>query len=85
MVIVFDAHEAETPAGNPVAVPIPVAPLVAPFVECVMFVNTVLTHNVGVEDAALTVLFGLTVNVLDAVAVPQLPPLEVKVKVTVPV
>ena len=26
MVIVFDAHEAETPVGNPVAVSIPVAP-----------------------------------------------------------
>jgi hypothetical protein len=28
IVIVFDAHAAATPAGNPVAVPIPVAPVV---------------------------------------------------------
>ena len=28
MVIVFDAHAAVTPAGNPVAAPMPVAPVV---------------------------------------------------------
>ena len=47
MVIVFDAHRAVTLAGNPVAVPMPVAPVVV----CVMFVNAVLIHNVGVDDA----------------------------------
>ena len=34
IVIVLLAHEAEIPAGNPDAVPIPVAPVVA----CVIFV-----------------------------------------------
>ena len=38
------------------------------------------------EEAAVTEDgFGLTTNVFDAVAVPQLPPLVVSVKVTVPV
>ena len=44
----FDAQAAVTPAGNPVAVPIPVAPVVL----CVIAVNAVLIHKVGVEDAA---------------------------------
>jgi hypothetical protein len=39
---------AETPVGNPEAVPIPVA-LVVP---CVIFVKTVFTVSVGVVDAA---------------------------------
>ena len=39
----------------------------------------------ALEEAETTVGLGKTVNVLDAVAVPQLPPLEVNVKVTVPV
>ena len=51
MVIVFEAHAAVTPAGRSVAVPMPVAPVVV----CVMAVNAVLIHNVGVEDAALAV------------------------------
>ena len=51
MVITFADHAAVTPAGNPVAAPIPVAPVVA----WVMFVNAVLIHNVGVLDAAPTV------------------------------
>ena len=50
MVIVFDAQAAVTPEGKPVGVPIPVA-----FVAvCVIEVNCVLTHNVGVLDAELT-------------------------------
>ena len=60
MVIVFEAHTAVTPAGNPVAVPIPVAPVVV----CVIFVNKVLIHNVCSDDAALTVLVGVTVIAL---------------------
>ena len=48
MVIVLDAHEAVTPAGKFVAVPIPVAPLVV----CVILVRAVFIHNVGVLDAA---------------------------------
>jgi hypothetical protein len=47
IVMVFEANAAVTPAGNPVAVPIPVAPVVA----WVISVNTVLIHNVGVDDA----------------------------------
>ena len=69
MVIILFAHEAVTPVGKPVAVPMPVAPVVL----CVMLVNAVLIHKVGVLDAALTVLFGLTVIVPVAFALPQPP------------
>jgi hypothetical protein len=48
MVIVLAAHTAVTPAGNPVAVPI----LVAPVVVCVIFVKAVLTQRVGELEAA---------------------------------
>ena len=58
MVIVFDAQAAETPVGSPVAVPIPVAPVVV----CVMLVKGVLMHKVGVDEAEPTVLFGETVR-----------------------
>ena len=67
--MVFDAHEAVTPAGNPVAVPIPVAPVVV----CVIGVNNVLIHNIGVDEAAVAVLLGITVIVPVAVNVPQPP------------
>jgi hypothetical protein len=60
MIITSEAQAALTPAGNPVAVPMPVAPVVA----CVIFVNAVLIHSVGVLDAAPAVLAGLTVMVL---------------------
>ena len=69
MVIVLDAKAAVTPAGNPVAVPIPVAPVVA----WVMFVNAVLIHKVGDEEAAPAVLFGVTIIVPVAVTLPQPP------------
>jgi len=69
MVIVFAAHAAVTPAGKPVAAPIPVAPVVV----CVMLVNAELMHNIGVEDAALTVLAGVTVIVPVAFTVPHPP------------
>ena len=69
MVIVFAAHAAVTPAGNPVAAPMPVAPVVV----CVILVITVLIHSVGVDDGALTVLFGVTVIVPVALTVPQPP------------
>ena len=59
IVITFDAQVAVTPAGRPVAVPIPVAPVVV----CVIFVNTVLTHKLGVEEAALTAFAKFTVMV----------------------
>ena len=54
MVITFAIHAAETPAGSPVAEPIPVAPVVV----WVIFVSAVLIQSVGVEDAALTVFAG---------------------------
>ena len=45
---------AETPDGKPVAVPIPVAPVVL----CVIFVNALLEQIVGLELAADAVLLG---------------------------
>ena len=69
MVMVLDAKAAVTPAGNPVAVPIPVAPVVA----CVILVNAVLMHKVGVDEAAPAVLFGVTVIVPVAFTLPQPP------------
>jgi hypothetical protein len=47
IVIVLLDQAAETPAGNPEAVPMPVALVVA----CVIFVKTVFTVSVGVDDA----------------------------------
>ena len=69
MVIVLDAHAAVTPAGNPVAVPIPVAPVVV----WVMAVKAVLIHNVGLELAAPAVLFAVTTMVPVALTLPQPP------------
>ena len=69
MVIVLDAKAALTPDGKPVAAPIPVAPVVA----WVIFVNAVLIHKVGVDEAAPTVLFGLTVIVPVAFTLPHPP------------
>ena len=47
MVMVLDDQFAVTPAGRPVAVPIPVAPVVV----WVMLVNAVFTQTVGVLEA----------------------------------
>ena len=69
MVIVLAAHAAVTPAGNPVAAPMPVAPVVV----CVILVISVLIHKVGVDDGALTVLSGVTVIVPVALTVPHPP------------
>ena len=69
MVITSEDQAAETPAGSPVAVPIPVAPVVA----CVIFVNAVLIHSVGVLDAVPAVLSGVTVIVPVAFTEPQPP------------
>ena len=63
------AHAAVTPAGKPVAAPMPVAPVVA----CVIAVKAVLTHNVGVLEAAPAVLAGVTVIVPVAFTDPQPP------------
>ena len=72
MVIVFDAHAAVTPAGRPVAAPIPVAPVVV----WVIAVRAVLIHKVGEEDAALTVLSGVTVIVPVAFKTGPQPPVS---------
>jgi hypothetical protein len=69
MVIVFDTQLADTPPGNPVAVPMPVAPVVA----WVIAVNGVLIHSVGVADAGPAVMFAVTVMVPVALTVPQPP------------
>ncbi len=69
MVIVLLAHAAVTPAGNPVAVPIPVAPVVV----CVIFVKAVLIQSVGVLEAAPAVLAAVTVIVPVAFTAPHPP------------
>ena len=69
IVIVLDAQEAVNPAGSPEAVPMPVAPVVV----CVIAVKAVLMQSVGVEEAAPTVLVGVTVMVPEAFTVPHPP------------
>jgi hypothetical protein len=65
----FPAHAAEIPAGSPVGVPIPVAPVVAR----VMAVSAVLIQRVGFEDAVPGVLIAVTVIVPVAFTAPQPP------------
>jgi len=72
MLITFAAQAALTPAGNPVAVPMPVAPVVA----CVILVNAVLIHKVGVLDAAPAVLAEVTVIVPVALTEEPHPPVN---------
>ena len=69
IVIVLDAQAAVTPAGRPVGVPMPVAVVVV----CVIAVSAVWMQSVGVEEAAPTVLSGVTVIVPVALALPQPP------------
>jgi hypothetical protein len=69
MRIVSELNIALTPVGNPVATPMPVAPVVV----CVMVVIALLIQIVGVDDAALVVLSGVTVIVPLADTVPQPP------------
>ena len=69
MRIVSELNVALTPAGKPVAVPMPVAPVVV----CVMVVRALLIQIVGVDDAALVVFAGVTVIVPVADTVPQPP------------
>ena len=68
MVILFPAHEAVTPVGNPVGVPMPVAPVVV-WVD----VRGVLTHTVCASSGGLAVLEVMTVIVPVAFIVPQPP------------
>ena len=67
--MVFAAQAAVTPAGKPVAEPMPVAPVVV----CVIAVNAVLIHKVGEDEAAPAVLSGVTIIVPVAFTVPQPP------------
>jgi hypothetical protein len=60
MVMVLLAQAAVTPAGKPVAVPMPVAFAVV----WVILVNAELTHKVGVLDAAPAVAAAVTVAVI---------------------
>ena len=77
MVIVFNAKVALTPAGKPFAPDTPAFDIpVAPVVAWVMFVKSVLIHNVGVDDAALTVLPGVTVIVPVAFKTGPQPPVK---------
>ncbi len=69
MVMVLLAHDAVTPVGKPLAVPMPVAPVVV----CVILVNWLLAHKVGVLDAAPAVLTAVTVMVPVAFTVLQPP------------
>ena len=69
MRIVSELNVALTPVGKPVGVPIPVAPVVV----CVMVVRALLIQMVGVLDAALVVLSGVTVIVPVAFILPHPP------------
>jgi hypothetical protein len=59
IVIKLPAHAAVTPDGNPVGVPIPVAPVV-PMV--IFGESAVLMHSTGLDDGVPAVLLGLTVT-----------------------
>ena len=67
--MVLLAQAAVTPVGKPVAVPMPVAPVVV----WVIAVNAVFIHKVGVLEAAPAVLLGVTVIVPVALILPQPP------------
>ena len=74
MVMVLDAHTADTPAGKPFAPDTPLFDMpVAPVVAMVMLVNAVLMHSVGVDDGAPAVFAGVTVIVPVAFIAPQPP------------
>jgi hypothetical protein len=68
MVITLPNQDGVTPAGKPVAVPIPDTPVVL----CVTFVIAVLTLRTGELDATPTVLLGIMVIV--PVALTELQP-----------
>ena len=70
IVIVLPDQAAVTPAGNPVAVPMPVALVV----KCVIFVKAVFTVSVGVVDAEAAAQAAVTVIVPVAFTELQLVP-----------
>ena len=72
IVITLPDQAAVTPAGNPVAVPMPVTLVVA----CVIFVKAVLTVSVGVDDAVPTAQAAFTVMVPVAFTALQLVPVS---------
>ena len=72
MVMVPPAQLAVTPAGKPLAAPMPVAAVV---VWVMLGLNAVLIHKVGELDAGVTVLVLFTVMVPVAFTVPH-PPLR---------
>ena len=72
IVIVLLDQAAETPVGNPEAVPMPVALVVA----WVIFVNTVFTVSVGVVDAEAAAQAADTVMVPVAFTALQLVPVR---------
>ena len=69
MVIVLLIQAADTPAGRPVAVLIPVAPVVV----WVILVNAVLLQRLGEEEGVPTVFKGFTVIVPVALTLPHPP------------
>jgi hypothetical protein len=75
MVIVLLDHVALTPAGRPFAPANPSFDIpVAPVVVCVIVgFNVVLIHKVGILDAELAVMLGVTVIVPVAFTVPHPP------------
>ena len=72
IVITLPDQAAETPVGNPIAVPIPVALVV----EWVIFVKAVFTVSVGVVDAVPTAQAAVTVMVPVAFTALQLVPVN---------
>jgi hypothetical protein len=72
IVIVLLDQAAETPVGNPEAVPMPVELVVA----CVIFVKTVFTVSIGVVDAAAAAQAADTVIVPVAFTALQLVPVS---------
>ena len=74
-VIVLPAKLAVTPAGKPVAAPMPVAPVV----EKVTLGIAVLIHTIGFDDADVTVLFGISTISAVPLVVPLHPASETDV------
>jgi hypothetical protein len=66
MVITFDAHDAETPAGKPFAPDTPLLDIPVAFVVAIVtLVIAVLIHTVGLEEGAPAVLAAATVTATD--------------------
>ena len=72
IVIVLPDQAAVTPAGNPVAVPMPVVLVVV----CVIFVKAVFTVSVGVDEAVPAAQAAVTVIVPVAFTALQLVPVS---------